>query len=104
MDTFFVMSGLLVTYNIMKMLDKSKGKFNVVMFYVHRYLRLTPVYAILVGVGATLLTYMGKGPMWAYLETSEENCRKNWWTNILYVNNLVNTNKMVREVNILIYS
>jgi len=38
-DTFFLLSGLLVTYNLLKALNKSKGKFNLLMFYVHRYLR-----------------------------------------------------------------
>ena len=38
-DTFFVLSGMLVGYNLLKLLDKSKGKLNVPMFYLHRYLR-----------------------------------------------------------------
>lgn len=38
-DTFFVLSGLLVAYNVMKVLDKQNGRLNVPMFYIHRYLR-----------------------------------------------------------------
>lgn len=38
-DTFFFMSGLLVCYLLLKELDRSKGKFNVGLFYLHRYLR-----------------------------------------------------------------
>lgn len=38
-DTFFVMSGMLVGYNILKVLDKTKGKLNIIMLYIHRYLR-----------------------------------------------------------------
>jgi len=40
------------------------------------------------------LPYIGEGPLWhpdqgapAYL--SSKNCRKNWWSNLLYVNNFV---------------
>lgn len=38
-DNFFFMSGLLVCYHLFKELDRSKGKFNVGLFYLHRYLR-----------------------------------------------------------------
>lgn len=54
-DSFFVMSGMLATYNILKLLDKNNGKMNIFMFYVHRYIRLTPTYAILIGKHKTFL-------------------------------------------------
>lgn len=38
-DTFFLMSGLLVSFLLLRELDRSKGKFNVALFYLHRYLR-----------------------------------------------------------------
>lgn len=38
-DTFFLMSALLVTYSLMRELDRNKGRFNVGLFYLHRYLR-----------------------------------------------------------------
>ena len=38
-DTFFVLSGVLVAYLLLKELDKTKGRVNWIMFYVHRYLR-----------------------------------------------------------------
>jgi peptidoglycan/LPS O-acetylase OafA/YrhL len=94
-DTFFVLSGLLVTYNVLKMLARTKGKLNIPMFYVHRYLRLTPVYAVLVGVMATLVPYTGSGPYWVIMERWGEICETNWWTNMLYVNNFVNTSWLV---------
>ena len=37
-DTFFVLSGALVAYNVLKELDKRQG-LNVPMLYIHRYLR-----------------------------------------------------------------
>lgn len=95
-DTFFLMSGTLATYSILKMLDRTKGKLNILMFYVHRYIRLTPTYAILVGIGATLVNYAGNGPFWFAVQRGEEYCRSNWWTNLLYINNLVKTKEMVR--------
>ena len=38
-DTFFLMSGLLVSYLLLRELDGSEGKFNAALFYLHRYLR-----------------------------------------------------------------
>lgn len=38
-DSFFVLSGLLVGYLTFKELDKSKGRLNIPMYYIHRYLR-----------------------------------------------------------------
>ena len=38
-DTFFLLSGCLVTYLTLKELDKTNGRLNWIMFYVHRYLR-----------------------------------------------------------------
>lgn len=38
-DTFLLMSGLLVSFLLLKELDKTKGRFNLGLFYVHRYLR-----------------------------------------------------------------
>lgn len=94
-DTFFVLSGMLAAVGIMKTLDKSKGKLNILMMYVHRYIRLTPTYAIIVGVGATLLNYAGNNPKWKAIELEETLCRENWWTNLLYINNIFHMQEMV---------
>ena len=37
----FSFSGFLVSYLTLKELDKVNGKLNLIMFYVHRYIRLT---------------------------------------------------------------
>ncbi|CAG7722834.1 unnamed protein product [Allacma fusca] len=87
-DTFFLMSGFLVAYNLLKMLDKTKGKFNYFLFAVHRYLRLTPVVAILVGILATILPYSGDGIFWYEMDKHKELCQTYWWRNLLYISNL----------------
>ena len=38
-DTFFLLSGMLVSYLLLRELDRNKGRFNLLLFYVHRYLR-----------------------------------------------------------------
>ena len=82
---------MLVAYLMLRELDRSKGRFNIILYYVHRYLRLTPVYAIILGFIATLLVYVGSGPNWGNVAFASEHCRKDWWKNLLYVNNFLQT-------------
>ena len=90
-DTFFLMSGLLVAASLLRELDRRKGRFNIPLFYIHRYVRLTPVYAIILGFIATLIVYISTGPNWQLVHYMKEGCRWNWWNHFLYVNNYVAT-------------
>ena len=38
-DTFFLMSGCLVSYLMFKEMDKTRGRINFLVMYIHRYLR-----------------------------------------------------------------
>ncbi|XP_071115590.1 O-acyltransferase like protein-like isoform X1 [Haliotis cracherodii] len=93
-DTFFTLSGLLVAYLAMKELKKGRGKLNWAMFYFHRFWRLTPVYMMMLMFYTCLLHYLGDGPIWPQTGVQKQQCRDNWWTNLLYINNLVNRNDM----------
>jgi len=101
-DTFFLISGFLVAYLLLKELDRNKGRFNIALFYLHRYLRLTPVYAIILGFIATLLVYIGSGPAWSTVVQESEQCRQHWWNNLLYINNLVDEDGVIS--NLMMYS
>nr|CAH0109554.1 unnamed protein product [Daphnia galeata] len=87
-DTFFLMSGLLASFLLLRELDRNKGKFNVGLYYLHRYLRLTIVYAFILGFIATLIVYVGTGPNWYTVNLFSNNCRNAWWRQFLYINNL----------------
>jgi len=39
-DSFFLMSGMLVSYLLLPELDRAKGRVNVGLIYLRRYLRL----------------------------------------------------------------
>ncbi|KAK7497003.1 hypothetical protein BaRGS_00011739 [Batillaria attramentaria] len=92
-DTFFVLSGLLVAYLSLKELDKNKGKLNWPLFFFHRFWRLTPLYMMVIFFNISIEQYMGSGPNWFDRDKSREACEENWWTNLLYINNLVNLDK-----------
>ena len=90
-DSFFFMSGVLSAYLTLNQMQKKEGRFPVVTYYLHRYIRLTMVYAFVLFFWWTLNVHLRNGPMWRarFGEDSEmqKNCQKYWWTNLLYINN-----------------
>nr|XP_034192714.1 nose resistant to fluoxetine protein 6-like isoform X1 [Osmia lignaria] len=95
-DTFFLISGVLMAYTEMMKNEKDiKRQFNVIGLYLHRYLRLTPAYAMMIGFYTTIFYKFGSGPHWdQWVGANRDYCRENWWTNLLYVNNYVNLDRM----------
>ncbi|XP_057379360.1 nose resistant to fluoxetine protein 6-like [Daphnia carinata] len=93
-DSFFLMSGLLVAFTQMRQLDQNNGFFNIKRFYFHRYIRLTPVYAAVMAFIATLWPRLGSGPDWHFLQQMSKGVRQRWWTNMLYINNYVATTEL----------
>ena len=86
-DSFFFLSGVLVAYLTFRQMKK-KGRFPFVHFYVHRYLRLTPTYAFVLFFAWFLTIHLGYGPVLTLNDPFAEGCRKYWWTNLIYINNL----------------
>lgn len=92
-DTFFFLSGLLVAYVAMKEISE-KGRLNWIYYFGHRYWRLTPIYALTLMFFTTIYTLLITGPL-AWIGTDQDgpiysttnDCRKYWWTNLLYINN-----------------
>nr|XP_003703360.2 PREDICTED: nose resistant to fluoxetine protein 6-like [Megachile rotundata] len=95
-DTFFLISGVLMAYTAMMKIGKDvKRRFNVIGLYLHRYFRLTPAYAMMIGFYATIFYKFGSGPHWdQWVGANREYCRENWWSNLLYVNNYVHLPRM----------
>ncbi|XP_033763776.1 O-acyltransferase like protein-like [Pecten maximus] len=92
-DTFFTLSGLLLAYVFMKEMKREKGRINWFMFYFHRFWRLTPPYMLVMMLDIVLFRYLGDGPMWTPDGLETDYCKESWWTNLLYVNNFVKTDK-----------
>ncbi|XP_069123536.1 nose resistant to fluoxetine protein 6-like [Argopecten irradians] len=92
-DSFFTLSGLLVSYLFMKEMKREKGRINWFMFYFHRIWRLTPAYMLVLFLNMSLFRYLGDGPGWPN-DGIEATCRETWWTNLLYINNIYKRRKM----------
>lgn len=101
-DTFFVMGGLLVAFNFMKAFAK-RERFNIAKFYLHRYLRLIPVYLTVVLFVVAFADYTSSGPfkhVWTGTNFAG-NCEKYWWSALLLVQNYVNPTNFVSLENLL---
>ncbi|XP_060080526.1 nose resistant to fluoxetine protein 6-like [Ylistrum balloti] len=92
-DTFFTMSGLLLSYVFMKEMKRERGRINWFMFYFHRFWRLTPPYMLVMMLDIVVFRYLGDGPEWSPTGLETDYCKESWWTNLLYVNNFVKTDK-----------
>ena len=87
-DTFFFLSGLLVSYLTLREMKRRNGCFPFLTYYLHRYLRLTPTYMFVLFFIWALSIYMGNGPTFqSNMQAVSGYCKSYWWTNLLYINN-----------------
>ncbi|XP_052226413.1 nose resistant to fluoxetine protein 6-like [Dreissena polymorpha] len=93
-DTFFLLSGLLVSYLGLKQLNRVGGvrNLNWAMFYFHRFWRLTPAYGLFIFLYVSLTRYYGNGPFWPQGGSEYKECQ-GWWMNLLYINNFFKPEK-----------
>jgi len=116
-DTFFFISGFLAVFvfintfkNQIKLFDEiKKQKKNdgnnicildgfhfrhLLFYYFHRYCRLIPTLVFVLLVSIHLTSWMGKGPIFPTINGFETAaCRHQWWTTILFINNLISPEK-----------
>ncbi|KAL7289343.1 hypothetical protein TKK_0016711 [Trichogramma kaykai] len=98
-DTFFFISGLLVTILFYRSLasgtspnDKgnflsaSMSKFLIMILY--RFIRLTPSYLFVLGVNAIAMRYTMTVSVFSPQIIDQYTCEQFWWRNALYVNSL----------------
>lgn len=90
-DTFFVITGMLVMLNFVKARERKKP-FNIFKFYIHRYLRVVPVFLSVVLFMVAFSEHTVSGPkkiIWTG-EFYTANCKKYWWSALLLVQNYFN--------------
>ncbi|XP_035215129.1 nose resistant to fluoxetine protein 6-like [Stegodyphus dumicola] len=86
-EPFFFLSGLLTSYAVMKILPKAKGRINVPIYILRRYIRLTPPLLLAMGL-AFFMPLLSSGPFWyERVDPELKACTEYWWANILYISN-----------------
>ncbi|KAL0106559.1 hypothetical protein PUN28_016332 [Cardiocondyla obscurior] len=102
-DTYFFLSGLLVTYFYIKdKVDKDRvqpltyrAKINeFFILVIRRFIRLTPAYIATVIISQLSFTWFDKISQFYLHERPQETCSKYWWRNLLYINNLFSFDSM----------
>lgn len=86
-DTFFFMGGMLVAYGLLRELERT-GKFNIIMYYVHRLVRLSPAIAVVSWYYASVNIHVIHGPGQYYIASKRESCQKYWWRDTFHVTNV----------------
>ncbi|OQV21564.1 putative Nose resistant to fluoxetine protein 6 [Hypsibius exemplaris] len=94
-DTFFLLSGLVMTYSLLRKVEHSRYKrcaAPLLLSYVRRLYRLTPLYGAILLVYMYVVPYLGGGPFTILIRqegSPTESCKNYWWTNLLYVSNFL---------------
>lgn len=100
-DTFFFISGLLTIY-VSYSRVKTKKSLPFFSLIGMRYIRLTPSYASVIAF-SIVFPLMSSGPIWREsVNPIAASCYHSWWTNLLYINNFVSTDKLVSLIILLI--
>ncbi|KAH8247739.1 hypothetical protein KR038_009246 [Drosophila bunnanda] len=88
-DSFFFIGGLLVALIALRTMDKTKGKLNVPLMYLHRLIRIVPIVAVAILVYTKLMTVLANGPLLQDF-SGKEACENGWYWTLLFVNNYTN--------------
>ncbi|KAF0291507.1 Nose resistant to fluoxetine protein 6 [Amphibalanus amphitrite] len=90
-DTFLVVSGAMVSLGLAREAGAGRpvGLRQLPALYLHRLLRLTPLYAAVIWFTATLLRHIGSGTFTTvnFAAFGITGCQESWWHNLLYINN-----------------
>ncbi|XP_026315253.1 nose resistant to fluoxetine protein 6-like [Hyposmocoma kahamanoa] len=93
-DTFFLLSGILVVYTTIGKVTRGRFIRCLHLFYLNRLLRMFPLLAAVILLQASLFHHMSDGPNWNVVAGSTERCREYWWSALLHVQNIVNYDAM----------
>ena len=89
-DVFFVMAGFLLAYLSMAELAKKRGKMNWVMFVIHRFLRICPIYYFTLMLFVNIIPYLGSGPGFPQYDYKYADiCENYWWAVVLFISDFV---------------
>jgi hypothetical protein len=89
----FWIAGFLHTFSFMKTVEEKGFTLrNILSFYFKRVIRFFPLVFATLLFAMTIVPAIGGGPTWqTYKEQVMKGCDKYWWTNLLFINNIVPT-------------
>lgn len=66
--------------------------------YSTDFSRLTPAVVALIIVEMSIFKHLGSGPIWnTAIDQIQENCRKYWWSSLIYIQNYYNYENLVSK-------
>lgn len=91
-NVFFFISGFLCAVKLTEKIEKAleeRSPIKIILFsYLHRYLRLLPLYLLGILAMVTVLPFIYSGqPLSSIIGWQESKCKKNFWQNILLIQN-----------------
>ncbi|CAG5014944.1 unnamed protein product [Parnassius apollo] len=98
-QTFFVMSGCLLSYNLQLHAEKRDINWTMIPKGIfQRWLRLTPSYALVLAITTTWLRFAGSGPLWqSAVGVEVKDCRRDGWLNLIYLNNYIDESQCMPQ-------
>ena len=88
-DIFFWLTGFLGAYIMLRTMHKRNGKLgNPLLIYLHRYLRIIPLYTAAMLFYWFIMPVAGDGPVFFILKERASDCGTYWWSHFLFINNL----------------
>ncbi|XP_055524704.1 O-acyltransferase like protein-like [Wyeomyia smithii] len=93
-QTFLSISGMLMTVNFLEHIRKNPD-FDLTHAWKKirsRLYRIVPAYAFVIFLQCALMKRMIDGPLGQhFIGESQDNCRRWWWANLLFINNYIQT-------------
>jgi peptidoglycan/LPS O-acetylase OafA/YrhL len=84
-DTFFFISGFLVTFILLEKLKKMPCNIkNYLKLVFHRFIRIWPAYALCILIFWKLTPHFGSGPVWYQYISWSGTCGDQWWQNMTF--------------------
>ncbi|KAK0160132.1 hypothetical protein PV328_007570 [Microctonus aethiopoides] len=85
-DSFLILSGVLSAFNMSKE-SEIRGEIRWFCRIVARFIRLTPALLVIIFWYAYIMEHIGTGPQWNIMKENADLCKRNSWTNLLYIQN-----------------
>ncbi|XP_013136932.1 PREDICTED: nose resistant to fluoxetine protein 6-like [Papilio polytes] len=99
-QTFFLMSGLLLSYSLQRTAEKKTIKWTMLTNNIwKRWLRLTPSFAVVLAFTSTLLRFISSGPLVQVILTRMGNFN-HWFIDCLNCSRLYNTGTNLRKTDL----